>query len=308
MVKVRTWTGYGAAAGAAALAGIVSFASPVAAQEELPPVNAGNISLEANLNFVTEYWFRGLAQQNRGLMAQPSATIGVGLPSLGDVDVEAYIGTWSSIHDRDTDTAAMAGISDSNWYQHDLTVGMTFGLPGDFSVDAAYVNRYQPSTGSSLVEEVQLALAYDDTQLMEDLGQEFTLQPRVLLAVETHGGLDAGTSRGTYFEIGVAPSFLLLDDEDYPVTLTIPATLGLNFGNYYEDAPGGQDKTFGYVQVGAVASTPLPFIPQEYGQWNANAGLHLLWLGRSVRQISADRGMGGDSFNMFGTFGVSMSY
>ena len=307
MAEVRTWTGYGAVAGAAALAGAFAFPTPAAAQEELPPANAGNISLEASVDVFTEYWFRGLAQHNKGVIVQPSATIGVALPSLGDVDVDGYVSTWSSIHDRDTDTAIMADISDSNWYQHNATVGVTFGLPGEFSVDLAYVNRYQPATGSGLAEEVQLAVRFDDTTLMEDLGQEFSLQPHVLLAVETHGGLDAGNSRGTYFEIGVAPSFLLMDDEDYPVTLTVPATLGLNFGDYYE-SPQDEDKTFGYVQVSGIASAPLPFIPQDYGQWNANAGIHLLWLGRSARQISGARGMGGDSFNLFGSFGISMSY
>ena len=307
MAEVRTWTGRGAAAGAAVLAGVMAVATPAGAQEELPAVNEGNISLEAGVEFVTEYWFRGLAQQNKGVIAQPFATVGVLLPSLGDVDVEGYVGTWSSLHDRDTDGAAMMGVSDSNWYQHDLTVGLTFGLPGDVSVDAAYVNRYQPATGSSLVEELQIGVRYDDAPLMEEFNLDFSLQPRLLLAVETHGGLDMGTSRGTYFELGVSPSFLVLDDEDYPVTLTVPATLGLNFGDYYE-SPQGEDKSFGYFQIGAVASAPLPFIPQEYGEWNVNAGVHLLWLGRSARQISSARGMGGDSFNMFGSVGVGMSY
>ncbi|MEX0886733.1 MAG: hypothetical protein WD009_09865 [Phycisphaeraceae bacterium] len=302
MTKFRTFTRFAGAVSAAAAAGLIGIATPASAQEDIPPVNRGNVSFELGAEIVTEYWFRGIGQQNKGFILQPFAQVNVVLPSIGDVDVEGYLGSWNSFHDRNP-----AG----RWYEHDLIVGATFGLPGDFSVDLAYVNYYSPAASASFAEEVQVGVAYDDRAIMEEFGLEFALQPHALLAIETHGGADIPAmgdgSTGTYFEVGIAPSMVVVEAIDYPITVTVPATAGFNFGDYYE-APDGSDSTFGYFQVGVVGGVPLAFIPEEYGSWTATAGVHLMWLGSSVREISEAAGTGSRNFNMHGSVGVTMNY
>jgi len=105
----------------------------------------------------------------------------------------------------------------------------------------------------------------------------------------------------------VAPGFTLLDGHTYPVSVSFPVTLGLGLDDYYEAADSaGQvtsDDTFGFVDAGVVAGVPLAAIPQEYGSWEATAGVHFLTLGGNLQSANA-----GDPFEVLGLFGISLSY
>jgi hypothetical protein len=51
----------------------------------------------------------------------------------------------------------------------------------------------------------------------------------------------------------------------------MPAELGLALNDYYENAGSGEN-TFGYGNVGLVASLPLTFVPEGAGAWTLSLG------------------------------------
>lgn len=287
-----------------AVAGLVSAPATVSAQESPTPVNTGRVSWNLGADAVTEYWFRGIAQENQGIILQPYFDVTFGLISEGNITLDAYAGTWNSVH---TDNPTSDG-EDDFWYESDIFAGIAIGLPHNFSLDLSYVNYYSPAYGSNFAEEIDIRVGYDDTNLMEDLGMPFILNPHALIAFEINNGRDAGSDKGTYLELGVAPQFTLTESLDYPLTLTVPVTAGFSVDDYYEDADG-DDETFGFLDIGAVVSTPLPFIPSDYGTWTASAGLHYIMLGDSTEDLGRDFAVtSGDSDSIYATFGVHMSY
>ncbi len=300
MRHAQPWGQTGRLASALALVGLLAFPSLTHAQEEAP-VNTGNVSFNLGADIVTEYWFRGIGQENQGLILQPYFDVNVGLITEGEMTVDLYAGTWNSFH---VDNAA----GDDIWFESDFFVGLTFGLPANFSADVSYVNLYNPDGSQSFAEEIDVALAYDDSEFWDVDFMDFAgFQPYALVAFEFSGGSDAGTSEGIYLELGVEPSITLIDSEDYPISLAVPLTLGLSLDDYYEDTTGDSD-TFGYFDAGAVLSMPLSFVPNGYGQWSVSAGVHLLVLGDTAENISQAFGTGDDDFNVYGTFGLAMSY
>ncbi|HEX7010929.1 MAG TPA: TorF family putative porin, partial [Phycisphaeraceae bacterium] len=269
-------------AAGAALAQSDEAAAPAAAAGP----NTGKIHLEMGASVVTEYWFRGIGQENEGLILQPYATVGVDLLENDDFTLGGFVGTWNSIHDSTPGDA---------WFESDFTVGLSAGLSDNLTLDVAYVNLYNPAGGDSFAEEVDLVLSYDDTELAQKfsiplgdgedpptLGLPFPLQPHVAMAFEIDGGSDAGENKGIYLELGIEPQFSLVESESYPVTLSTPMTVGLSLDDYYENAQG-EDDTFGYFDAGLVLSMPLDFVPADYGQWEASLGVHAIFLGDTAQ-------------------------
>ena len=282
----------------AAFAAMAGTAAPAAfAQgEELPPVNTGKLSLEVGADVVSEYWFRGIGQQNEGFILQPYATINASLSDDdADVSTDLYAGTWNSFHRFD---------GNSDWFEADFFVGLAFGFSNGVGIDISYINLYNPEGSQSFAEEIDLTVSYDDSAWAEEVGLPFALSPYATVAFEFSGGSDAGSSEGIYLELGVEPSFNIVESETYPVALSIPLTVGLSLDDYYENGTGDDD-TFG---AGLVLSMPLAFIPSDYGQWSASAGAHVLVLGDSAQDISGAFGTGDDEINTYATFGISMSY
>jgi uncharacterized protein Gcw-chp len=279
---------------AAASAVVLTGASQAQAQEA-PPVNSGKVAFSLGFDVVTEYWYRGLGQENQGLILQPWIDVTFELLSNDDLTVTGSVGTWNSIHD------ATAGDA---WYESDFYAG--FGVEmGKVSVGATYINLYNPAGGDIFVEEIDFSLSYDDSEL----GLPFALNPSATLAIEIDGGSDAGTNKGTYLGLSIEPSVQdILGSDSVPVGLSLPVTVGLGLDDYYEDGMGNDD-TFGYIDIGLVLSTSLDgLIPADYGTWTASFGVHWLSLGDSAENISAAFGTGQDDSSVYATFGLTMEY
>ncbi len=280
---------------------VATMAAPTLAQDG---PNTGSVSTTLGVDVATGYWFRGMGQENQGVIIQPYVEVGFDLGTIGDdISVGGYVGTWNSYHE----SAGASVTGGSGWYESDVYAGLGFGI-GDFSVDIAYVVLYAPDAGGIFAEEIDLGVGWDDSGFWADNGFEgFALAPYVLLAFETDGGSDAGTEEGIYLELGIEPTFEVIESQDFPVTLAVPVTLGLNIDNYYEDGAGNDD-TFGFLSIGAVLSTPLSFIPAEYGSWTGSAGITLLILGDSTETISGLFGTGADDVEVIASTGISMEY
>ncbi len=279
-----------AATTAATLVGVST-----AQAQDAPPVNTGKISFSGGFDIVTEYWFRGLGQENEGLILQPWLDVSFAILETEDLVLTGSVGTWNSLHDANAGDA---------WYESDFYAGVNAEM-GALSVGVSYINLYNPAGGGIFAEEVDFTFSLDVTEF--DLPE--CLSPTVTLAVETDGGSDAGTNKGTYLEIALEPTIEdVFGSSSTSVDLAIPLTVGLSLNDYYEDGMGNDD-TFGFFDIGAVFSTPLDnLIPADYGSWTASIGVHAIFLGDSAENISGAFGTGNDSSSVYGTFGISMEY
>jgi hypothetical protein len=292
-------------AAVAALA--IAFGSNAGAQEkaEMPApmdYNTGAISLTAGVDFTTHYFFRGIHQEDQGLITQPYADIAIQLCESASFN----FGIWNSFHDNNP-----GGTTEpDNWYEADLYFGFTFGIAENWDLGVAYTAYTSPNSLFNTVQEISASISYDDSALMGD----WALSPKITVAREVSDEADAGnsaagnngTDEGTYIEISIEPSFKIVESKDMPLTLSIPVKLGLG-DNYYEsfNANGShEDDAFGYFSAGLVLSTPLSFIPPQFGAWEAHAGVTFIFLGNSAENLTDD----GEDFEAIGTFGISMSY
>ncbi len=281
----------------AAVSAMTLMGTSTAQAQDAPPVNTGKVAWSTGFDLVTEYWYRGIGQENEGLILQPWVDMTATLIEKDDYTLTGSVGLWNSVQDSTPGDA---------WYESDFYAGVT-ATSGDVSVDLRYIVLYNPSGGDIFAEEVDATVSYDDTGLWGQDG--FALNPYATLAIETDGGSDAGTNKGTYLELGIAPAWKdVCGSDSVTVDMTIPVKVGLSLDDYYENGMGDDD-TFGYLDIGAVFSTPLAdLIPADYGNWTASAGVHVIFLGDTAQDISEAFGTGSDDYSVYGTFGIKMEY
>ena len=136
--------------------------------------------------------------------------------------------------------------------------------------------------------ELAAVLAYDDS------GTAFPLNPKAIVAFELKGQADGGGGladhggKGTYLELGVRPVVPVVDHAKYPLTLAIPAKIGLSLNDYYE-GPTGSNK-FGYFDLGGILSVPLAFMNGK-STWEVHGGVDVLWLGDNMKLLNGDDGI-----------------
>ncbi len=150
-------------------------------EEEIAPINDGNWTFELTLDVVSSYWFRGISQgdgNDDGFIPQLGAAAEVLLADedtigVDDVSISFFMATWNSFT---TSSEAASG-----WYESDLVTGFSFGLPQNFSASISYVLLHGV-TGGEFAQEIDIELAFDDTELMDQADVPFSLQPYVLFA------------------------------------------------------------------------------------------------------------------------------
>ncbi|MCK5943517.1 MAG: hypothetical protein KAI24_16160 [Planctomycetes bacterium] len=264
---------------------------------------AREAAIDGRLGFdvTSQYFFRGIQQENQGIIFQPWIELNSRLWT-GDNDdqsVDLVFGQWNSLHDGPTGTGGPGGV----WYESRFFVGANAQLGERFQAGAR-LNFYSTPNGAgfarglSNITELQLDVRFDDHGV---LIEDFALNPYATLAIELNNQRDGGSDEGAYVELGVAPEFEIGSMGEAPVVLTVPARIGLGLGGYYE-RPGtnGDDDFFGYLQVGGVVSAPMEFLPAGMGPWIGHAGLHALLLGDNN-----ERRNGSDSAELIFEFGMS---
>ncbi len=275
--------------------------SAAANGQTAPPDEEGDNSLVApgeyvrvdlSLTYTSDYYYRGILQEDEGFILQSSAEVGISLVREESWKLEAFGGIWNSHHDRST------GSTDddrfvSKWYEADVYGGLGLEV-GPWSGSLAYVAYTSPNGAFDTTDELLLCLSLDDTD--SPLG--FALQPSLQLAWELGGGAD-GDETGVFLAIGIAPGF---EAENLGgLQLSFPATLGFSLDDYYQDGEGDDD-AFGYLDFGVDASLPLG-VPSGYGEWALNAGVHGLLLGDNNAEVNDD-----DDFEVIFSVGLSFSF
>jgi hypothetical protein len=228
------------------------------------------ITGDLGVTFVSAYISRGLVLENQGVIAQPYLDLYFKLyEGTGFINkVQLNLGLWSSIHshpqpDGSTDTTR-------NWYEFDYTPGIAITFAKNFTFTASYFEFDSPASSFDTARSLNFNLAYDDTDLLG----AFALHPHFTYLREiTAPGFAGLAPDGDYFEIGVAPGYTF---KGFPLTVTIPLTVGLGANHFY------LDDTYGYFSAGCQLSVPLSFIPECYGKWTLSAGYTYYNLGGDV--------------------------
>ena len=277
---------------------IAAAVPPAAAQPAAEEPTPKRVTVAAGVDFVSAYMFRGIFQEDSGAIVPPFVDVGVSLYQ-GDgalKSVTANGGFWNSFHSGPSGS----GTPDrSPWYEADYYGAVTFTV-GKWKPGALFTSYTSPNDVFATVHELAGVLAYDDS------GSAFPLNPKATIAFELKGqadgggGLPDGGSKGTYFEFGIRPVVPLVDGDRYPLTLAIPAKVGLSLDSYYE-GPTGSNR-FGFFDLGAIASVPLAFMNGR-STWEVHGGLDILWLGDNLQLLN-----GTDRVKPVAVFGLSVTY
>jgi hypothetical protein len=245
------------------------------------------------------YVFRGILQEDRELIVQPSLELEATLFASEDEadtlrSLALSFGQWNSIQRGPTGHDA-----GDSWYEADLYAGLALGLGERFDVALQWARYASPSGAWSAIEELTFAVGYDDSEL---LGEGFAgFQPRVLVARELVGQSDLGVARGTYLELGIEPAFALGDEEAaWPITLALPVAVGLGLDDYYESPADGHDTRLGYLDVGLVLAAPIGGADSSV---EATLGVHVLALGDATRDWND-----GESLRVVFAVGVAVAF
>jgi hypothetical protein len=263
-------------------------------EKQTQPAVGSAISVQLSLDFTNAYFYRGIRQQDKGLIVQPAARVTAQLVDDADLKLDGFIGTWNSFGPNGgTQTSALV----DNWYESDVYAGFTL-THGQLSLTTSYTFLTSPSDAYQTVQELGFTLALDDSEWMK----AWALKPYATLVIETgsNGSDSPDLDNGTYMEFGIAPG-LSFDVGRTPVTLTFPASVGLSLSNYYQNS-AGEDDTFGFGQIGAKASIPLGK-PGRFGTWSLNAGVSVLFLGDHTKAFN-----NGDDTEVIGTVGLQWNF
>lgn len=233
------------------------------------------------LDVTNAYYFRGILQEREGVQLQPWTELYFNLFSAEDGfirDVTVGGGTWLSFQSERT-----LATEDPQWlYEADYYPLLVIGFAGGVSLTTVYYWYDSPNGAwDEAVQELNLKLAWDDS---EALGR-WSMKPWVNLAIETHS-TSFGPNEGQGVQLGIGPTLYAAEDESF--TLTAPAEIGLAIDDYYEGASGGEN-TFGYGQVGLLASMPLSFVPEGAGAWTFSLGADYMFFSGRLERVNRGR-------------------
>jgi len=259
------------------------IAGPVAAQTSGGP-NQGAITLTGSMDASNAYFFRGIPQDDTGLILWPAADLGIALRSGGKTvrSVAVNLGTWNSLH---TGITGLDGPSGKLWYESNFWTSVRVGFAGGVNVAATYTAYTSPNGAFPSVKELSFKAS----------APVRGTNPYALVAFELEGQADGGLVEGRYLELGAAPRVRLAG-----LAVAVPVRLGLSLHGYYEGQSG--DERFGFFSMGANVSAPLSSEQSRFGRWNAHGGAEYIRLGDSNALRL------GDNYKVIISAGIGLSY
>jgi hypothetical protein len=277
---------------------VVLASTPAMAQQPADP-NPGALTLTGSIDFLNRYMFRGIQQNNTGLVTWPAVDLGIaafsgegGLKSVG-----INFGTWNSLHTGNSGLDGLVG-NGRLWYESDFYATLGLGFGGGTSFSTTYTAYASPNAGFTTVKEIMFKLAVDDSA---HLGKG-AVKPYVIVAREFDTGqgtgqADAGGSAGTYMEVGVAPGYA-----GTRASIAFPIKAGFSLSDYYEHPSTGEDNKFGFFSVAGIVTVPLGGTT-NFGAWNIHGGVEYQALGTTTEALN-----GGENSQVIGSIGFGFSY
>ncbi len=258
-------------------------------------INTGSFHFEFGVDWLSKYYFRGIIQQDEGLIIQPWFDISVDLAKFDNGSMGMNFGIWNSFHEEDKTTS-----SPSSWYEADLYAGLSLDIYR-WSIGPGYTYYSSPNNTFGDVDEFGFSVGYDDSGHWGD-DSDFAFNPYATVAFETGDNAADGGETGIYLELGIEPAFTWDNECNLDLEISVPVTVGLSLDDYYENG-AGEDETFGYLDLGVNATLGLP-VPANYGAWSLSAGVGGLWLGEHTQGYNSDN----DDFEVIAHLGLSISY
>jgi len=269
------------------LAGPTTTVSAKETQPLVEETQKSAITGDLGVNFTSQYINRGVIKENQGVIAQPYLDLYFNLYE-GDGflnRVSLVLGAWSSIHSAKTHQGNAVGIdrsTASGWYEFDYSAGVAFTVARNLTITPSYLECDSPNSAFGTSRNLNVRADYNDSDLLG----AFALHPHVTYLRELDGKLGNGTSRGNYYELGVAPALPAFG----PLTVTLPLTTGFGSHNYY-----GGNQGFGYFSGGVNAALALDFVPAAYGTWTVNAGATYYYLNGSLAKANSIQARGNNT-------------
>jgi hypothetical protein len=257
--------------------------------------NPGALTITGSVDFLNQYMFRGIQQNNTGFVTWPAFDLGLAAYS-GDGGLKSVtinFGTWNSLH---TGNTGLDGASGKLWYESDFYAVLGLGFGGGTSFSTTYTAYTSPNSGFTTVKEVMFKLALDDSGY---LGKG-AVKPYLAIAQEFDtdvgvGQADGGANAGTYMEIGFAPGLAASR-----ASIAFPIKVGFSLSDYYELE--GEDNKFGFFSIAGIVTVPLGGTT-SFGSWNVHGGVEYQKLGTTTEFFN-----GGESNQVIGSFGIGFSY
>lgn len=266
----------------AAFVSVSSFvfaqSTPSASADQQPaapvPPPAPRITVTSGLDAASSYMFRGIYQEDHGLVAPAFLDVRVPL-YRGDGRVAALranLGTWDSFHSGPTGAEGHG----SAWYEADYYASLTATI-GRWSPGVVATAITSPNSAFGTVYEVGASLEFDDS------AHRLPLAPRAFFVAELSGQADAGATPGRYLELSVRPTHTLRRSGRATWGVAFPARAGFSVRGYYESPASS---TLGFASAGAVPSVTLAGARVSL---ELHAGLEFMRLGSSASVFNAGR-------------------
>ena len=267
------------------------IAAPASAQQGTP-ADTRTVAITGALDVRNAYMFRGIRQDDTGVITWPAAEVALRLHSAdnGLTNVRVHLGTFNSLH---SGWAGSDGLSGKRWYESNVYTTLALGFGDGFTVGTTFTAYRSPNDMFTTVKEVSVIAAVDRS--VRHIG----LRPYGLVAFELDakpgiGQLDGGFKAGKYLELGVAPRYT-----SRHIALDIPVKVGLSLGNYYELA--GTDHRFGFVSVAGIVTLPFATSTRA-GSWNVHGGVEYQRLGTTTKAFN-----NGDASKTIASVGIGFS-
>jgi hypothetical protein len=254
---------------------------------------------------------RGLFVENQGLVWQPVVGLVFPLPDIGIKNFSLDAGIWNSVTTNQGDPRVGA------WNEMDVWVGFGGDIMKNlsFHVDYEAWNFPNSTINKPSTEHVsQFKLSYDDSEFWGKTWGGFALHPYVNFFYEWAGSSTVvlGRSGGTYYvEPGIVPTFTW-NLGQMPLTFAFPTYVQIGPASYWGkggDALHKPDGNVGVISTGVTLTVPLKFVPVQYGNWHAEAGLLYYYLGNDALRRAGNLLSGNTDRNAFNAYvGIGVGF
>lgn len=255
---------------------------------EPAPAPRPHTTVTSGMDAASSYMFRGIYQEDRGVVAPAFLDMKIPLYSGGGrfSAVRANVGMWNSFHSGPTGAQSRS----SAWYEADYYASLT-ATAGRWSPGATFTLVTSPNNAFNTVYELGASLEFDDSD------QRVPLAPRAFFVMEVAGQMDSGNVPGRYAEVSVRPTRPLGRSGPMAFGLAMPVKAGASLHGYYESGVTGSPffASAGMVPSVAVAGPRISF--------ELHAGLELMRLGAAPSAFNR-----GQRTKPIVTIGASVTY
>lgn len=266
--------------------------APLAPPAPHSGVNQGGVNLNLNVNYMTDYVYRGIDRSEPGAInpAEAGRKAAEDAPNL-QFDAKLSFDLGRLPHPF---VGVFVNVFNDDPVSRFQEVRPYFGLDWKIRpllITAGWQAYIFPERDDFNTSEVFLRLELDDSVLIH--------ADKPLLSPYVYAAYDHDRYDGFYIEAGVKHDFEI---GETGVTLTFLADVGYVYGNSFFTRRAGDDIGFQHYDVGVIGTYPLNTlfnIPRRYGEWKLRG--YLFYTDGIENNLRADT-------QFWGGVGISFDY